>query len=441
MFSVVGSGYNRTCQGATRRELLQVGGSGLLGLTLTDLLGAQAAGAQETGVNCIVLYLWGGPPKHDTWDPKPDAPSDIASQTKWILTNVDGIRIGEMLPRMAKIADRYVLVRSAHTNTDVHGNGCHANLTGQPKAPNLEHPNLGAVVDKFLGPRGAMPAFVTVGPVMTDAPVLPTGQEGGFLGSSYQPFRILDPTAPLDKQPALSLPPGLSMGRLLRRDDLYRRLDQMQRVLETDAVRGRGTAYERAVSLTTAPKAKEAFDLSREANPLRDRYGRTPFGQGCLMARRLIESGVRFVQVNWADHPINNWGFDNHGENVARLKNQLPNFDQACSALIDDLVQRGLYEKTILVVTGEFGRTPKINVSGGRDHWPHVYSFLMGGGGIPGGRVIGESDAQGGYPAAVPVTPEMRAVSIYERMGLDTAVALRKENLVTDSRGIPGLFG
>jgi uncharacterized protein (DUF1501 family) len=158
------------------------------------------------------------------------------------------------------------------------------------------------------------------------------------------------------------------------------------------------------------------------------------------MARRLIESGVRFVQVNWSDRPIENWGFDNHGDNVARLKNQLPNFDQACSALIEDLSQRGLYEKTILVVTGEFGRTPKINSSAGRDHWPHVYSFLMGGGGIPGGRVIGESDEQGGYPAAVPVTPEMRAVSIYERMGLDTTIALRKENLVTDSRGIPGLF-
>jgi hypothetical protein len=286
-----------------------------------------------------------------------------------------------------------------------------------------------------------MPAFVTVGPVMTDTPVLPTGQEGGFLGSSYQPFRILDPSAPLEKQPALSPPPGISMGRLLRRDDLYRRLDHMQHVLETDAVRGRGAAYERAVSLTTTPRAKEAFDLSREPNPLRDRYGRTPFGQGCLMARRLIESGVRFAQVNWSDRPIENWGFDNHSDNVNRLKNQLPNFDQACSALIEDLSQRGLYEKTILVVTGEFGRTPKINTSGGRDHWPHVYSFLMGGGGIPGGRVIGESDEQGGYPAAVPVTPEMRAVSIYERMGLDTTVALRKENLVTDSRGIPGLFG
>jgi hypothetical protein len=310
-----------------------------------------------------------------------------------------------------------------------------------PKQASFENPNMGAVVSRSLGPRGALPAFTTVGPVMTDNPVLPTGQEGGFLGSSYQPFRILDPQASIEKQPALSPPQGLSVERIERRDQVMRRLDRLQRLTETDAMRGMGTAYERAFSLTTSPQAKQAFDLAREPDRVRDRYGRTPFGQGCLLARRLVEAGTRYVQVNWSDMPIENWGFDNHSDNLARLKgHQLPVLDQACSALIEDLVQRGMSERTLLIVTGEFGRTPKINTSAGRDHWPHVYSYLIGGAGIEGGRVIGASDAQGAYPATMPITPEMRAATVFSMMGLDVSVKLRAENLITDSRHIPELL-
>ena len=434
---------NRTCQGATRRELLQVGAIGGLGFTLADVLAAPAAAAAGTAppeINCIFLFLWGGPPQHELWDPKPEAPSNIAGPVKPIETAVSGIRIGEMLPRMARVMHHTVLVRSAHHDSDIHGNGAHHNQTGMPKNPNFENPSMGAVVDRFLGPRGAMPTFVTVGPYMVDAPVPNTGQDGGFLGSSHQPFRILDPLAPLDKQPSLAPAPGITVERLQRRDQLRAGMDTLQRRIETDATRGFDTAHARALSLTTSPAAKQAFDLEKEPSRVRERYGKSGFGQGCLLARRLIEGGARYVQVNWADHPINNYGFDNHGDNLGRLKIQLPNFDLACSALIEDLVQRGLWDRTLLIVTGEFGRTPKINGSGGRDHWPYVYSYLIGGAGIPGGRVIGASDAEGAYPASTPVTPEMRAASVFSLMGLDVGFRLRAANVVADARGIPGLL-
>ena len=441
MFRTVGQGFHRTCQGIRRRELLHVGGIGALGLSLADQFRARAASAAtDPGVNCIFLFLWGGPPQHELWDPKPEAPSDVAGPVRPIETNVSGIRIGEMLPQLAKVADRYVIVRSANHNSDIHGNGAHYNQTGLPKGLSSESPNMGAVVGKFLGPRGPMPPFVVVGPYMLDSPDPNTGQDGGMLGNSYQPFRILDPLAPLEKQPSLSPPDGITPERLRRRDTVFRSLEHFQRCVETDAVRGWGTAYERAFALTTSPRAKESFDLAKESEKTRERYGKSKFGQGCLLARRLIESGVRYVQVNWEEKPIENYGFDNHGDNHGRLKHQLPILDQACSALIEDLVQRGLYDKTLLVVTGEFGRTPKINPSAGRDHWPYVYSYLIGGGGIAGGRVIGSSDAQGAYPADNPVSPEMRAASIFSMMGLDVTVKLREAGLISDSRGIPGLL-
>jgi len=444
MYRIWGPGVQRTCQGVSRRELLQVGAAGGLGLSLSNLFGSRAAGAAgpDPDVNCIFLFLWGGPPQHELWDPKPEAPSEIAGPVKPIETNVSGIRIGELLPGLAKLADRYTIVRSAHHESDVHGNGAHSAQTGMPKLPGVESPNMGSVVDRFKGPRGALPAFVAVGPYMLDSPVPNTGQDGGFLGNSHQPFRIADPLAPVEKQPSLSPPPGMSVDRLVRRDGLRRQIDRFQRKAETDATRGMGTAYERAIALTTSPQAKEAFNLARETDAVRDRYGRDRFGQGCLLARRLVEAGVRYVQVNWEEKPIENWGFDNHENNHGRLKDhQAPILDRACSALIADLVQRGLYERTLLVISGEFGRTPKINGSGGRDHWPFVYSYLIGGAGIPGGRVIGASDAQGAYPASTPVTPEMRTASVYTMMGLDTGAPLRTANLISDSRGIPGLFG
>jgi hypothetical protein len=467
MYRILQPGWNRTCQGITRRELLQVGSISALGLSLPTALRAAEIRDTRYGIrdeeypsriahhesriphpasrspelSCIFLFLWGGPPQHELWDPKPDAPSDIAGPVKPIRTSADGIRIGELLPKMAQQAHHYVLVRSAHHDSDVHGNGAHANQTGLPKQPNLENPNMGSVVDRFSQSRGPLPQFVTVGPVLTDAPVLPTGQEGGFLGNAHQPFRITDPLAPVEKQPSLSPPSGITVDRLLRRDALYRGIDRFQRAVETDSTRGYDTAYERALALTTSPSAKEAFDLQREPAPLRERYGKTTFGQGCLLARRLVEAGVRYVQVNWAGHPINDDGFDNHSDNLNRLKDhQLPKLDQALSALIEDLAQRGLYQRTLVIATGEFGRTPKINGSGGRDHWPWVYSFLIGGAGVPGGRAIGASDAQGAYPASTPITPEMRAASVFSLMGLDLT-ALRGENILGNSEGIPGLMG
>jgi hypothetical protein len=441
MFSIYGPGIRRTCQGIRRRELLQVGSLGCLGLSLADLLSTPvlARNPGRTEVNCIFLFLWGGPPQHELWDPKPEAPSNVAGPVKPIETAVSGIRIGSMLPQVARVMRHVVLVRSASHDSDVHGNGAHFNQTGMPKNPAFENPSMGAVVDRFLGPRGAMPAFTTVGPYMVDAPVPNTGQDGGFLGNAHQPFRIQDPLAPIERQPSLSPAPGISVSRLDRREELRGALDRLRGKVETDTTLGYDTAHARAFSLTTSPQARAGFDLEQEPRPMRERYGMDGFGQGCLLARRLIERGCRYVQVNWADHPINNYGFDNHSDNLGRLKVQLPILDRALSALVEDLVQRGMWANTLLVATGEFGRTPQINASAGRDHWPHVYSYLIGGAGISGGRVIGASDAEGAYPATEPISPTMRAASIFSLMGLDTAVQLRTANVLSDARGIPGL--
>lgn len=436
----------RTCDGIARREFLQIGAAGFLGLTLPGLLASQARaeGPVDNERSLILVFLWGGPPHQDTFDMKPEGAAEVKGQFKPIATNVPGIQICEHLPLLAKCADKYTLIRSATHDQTVHAQAAHYTLTGNKIAPGREAPNLGAVVGKFLPQRNALPSAFHIGPRMYDTPGNgPIGQDGGFLGNASAPFRILDSLAPPDKLAALTPPTGMTGDRLNLRRELFKVVDGYQQRIESSDTHIYDAAYQKAFTLVTSPQAKAAFDLSKEPQAIRDRYGMTQFGQGLLMARRLVEAGVRFVQVNWRAHPINDdvdkMGFDNHGDNFNRCKRQLPELDKSVSALIEDVYQRGMNKKTLVLVTGEFGRTT-VNGAAGRDHWPFVYSYLITGGGISGGRVIGSSDARAMYPAEHPVTPEDTYMEVCRFLGMDVSQQLREARIVKDSPGIPGLF-
>jgi len=445
----LGSSETRTCAGTSRREFLQIGAAGFLGLSLPGFFRAQALGAAEPGndFSTILLFLWGGPPQSDTFDLKPEASNIYRGPFRSVPTQVPGIHICEHLPQLARTQKLYTIVRSAHHRDTEHPRAAHYMMTGNQVIRGREWPNMGATIDRFAGgdrvaagppnPLGA----VVLGPRLRDAPITPTGQDGGFLGNGYSPFRIVDPTQPLERIAALSPPTSLRLGRLARRERLFRTLTEFQRHVESDSTLVLDRAYQRAFTLVTSPRAKAALDLRQEPERVRERYGQHSFGQGALMARRLVEAGVRFVQVNWREHPINDFGFDNHSDNFNRLKDaQLPQIDQTVSALLWDLETRGLLERTMVLMTGEFGRTPRINGSAGRDHWPFCFSYLIAGAGIPGGRVIGRSDEFAAYPVDDPVSPENTVASVYRIMGLDLE-KLRAAGIIQETEGIPRLFG
>ena len=426
----------------TRRGLLQVGSASFLGLSLPQLLRAQEVGlaAKNNDLSVILLFMWGGMPHQDMWDLKPGAPDDIRGPYQPIETNVPGIQIGELMPQCAKIADQYTLVRSV-THTEVeHPRAAHYMMTGNQIIRGSEWPNMGATIDKFGGPTGQLNSVV-VGPRLIDQPITPQGQDGGFLGNLHAPFRIADPLQPLDKIARLNPPAGLAETRSAQRRRLYDLVRGIEQPVDTNETQALEASYEKAFSIVNSPAARQAFDLSKEKDETRERYGNHLFGQGALMARRLVEAGVKFIQVNWREHPINNNGFDNHSDNFEKLeKTQGPEVDQTYSALISDLQQRGMLDRTLVSMTGEFGRTPKINNSKGRDHWPHCFSYLITGGGIPGGRVIGSSDREAGLPATNPVTPENTLASVFDMLDLDLD-QLHKLRVLDDVHGIPGLFG
>ena len=433
----------RNCAGTTRRELLQVGASGFLGLSLPGWFRGRAMGAVDpsrSDVSCILLFLWGGPSQADMFDLKPDAPEQIRGSFKSIPTQVPGIRICEHLPLLAKHNKLYTIVRSATHRDTEHPRAAHYMMTGNTVIRGQEWPNMGATICKFATGRRNPIGSVVLGPRLIDAPITPRGQDGGFLGAIHAPFRVVDATQPLDKIAALSPPDSVSPDRIARRQQLFRSLSDLQRHVESDDTQVLDAAYERAFALATSPKAKAAFDLSKEPDALRERYGRNKFGQGVLMARRLVESGVRFVQVNWREHPINEFGFDNHGDNFNKLKDhQCPQLDQTVTALLTDLQSRGMLDTTLVLVTGEFGRTPRINSAAGRDHWPFCFSYLIAGAGIGGGRVIGASDEHAAYPADNPVTPENTVASVFSLVGLDLN-KLKAAKIINETEGIGGLM-
>jgi hypothetical protein len=434
---LLGRQTGRDCQGLSRRAFLQIGGSSVLGLSLWDWLRVQsgAAPAGGTARSVILLWLWGGPSQLDTWDPKPDAPLDFRGPFAAIPTRVPGTRIGELFPQLADVADQYTIVRSLHTSSSDHGVAGTIGLTGSDAgAVNLggqansggARPATGAVVGRIRGGQIAVPPFMVVGGKLHQGKKAITGEGGGLLGARYDPFRLEYDPEHGTRIPALQLPADMSLQRLGDRTRLLRAIDAMQR----QADRAPMDAYRaQAVALLTNPRARRMFDLSQERPELAQRYGRTRFGQSCLLARRLVENGIPFVQVNWSDHveaeeDSGDGGWDHHYRNFQIMQDRhAPWLDQALSALLIDLRQRGLLESTLVLAIGEFGRTPRINDKAGRDHWEHCYSALVAGGGVRGGRVVGQSDRCAERPHDRPVTPADLAATIHQAIGMTSEQA------------------
>jgi len=422
------------CDGFTRRDFLHAGAISALGLTLPGYFAQKAAGAApDRDVNCIMLFLVGGPSQIDTWDPKPEAPAEVRGPYRPIATNVPGMQISEIFPRMARHADKYSILRSVyHTATAVHDTGHQMMQTGRLFTGGIEHPHIGCALGYLKGQRGEVPAHVLLPrPIGRTGGNLPHGHTAGYLGRQYDPFILnADPAVPNFQVPDLLPPAYISAVRADRRQRMRDAVDGAMASFENSTqARQLDGNFHLAYRLMSSPQARAAFALDQEAAATRDRYGRTRFGQSCLLARRLIERGVRFVTVNMFETVFDEVTWDIHGSRPFTDINQMardvvPNFDQAYTALLEDLVDRGLYESTMVTAMGEFGRTPKINPAGGRDHHPGVWSILMGGGPIRGGRIIGESDELGYKPKSRPITPGEVAATLYRGLGLDPHLEL-----------------
>jgi uncharacterized protein (DUF1501 family) len=412
------------CDGIARRDFLRLGTCGLfgMGLTLPGLLARQARAAEQgrptRDVALVFVFLHGGLSTIDTWDLKPDAPAEFRGAFKPIATCVPGIRVSEHLPRVAGQMDKFSLIRSfRHHNSD-HGPADHYMLTGYfPQAgfnpglkPNNQRPAHGSVIARKLGPHGPVPPYVCL-------PKMHPSCGPAYLGAGAAPFVIeADPNDPNFAVPDVVPPPTLDAGRLDDRRRLLAEVDRFRRAAEARANRPAqtvGVFQEKAFSLMTSPEARKAFNIQAEPEKLRDEYGRNSLGQSCLMARRLVEAGVRCVTI---DH--SNW--DTHDGNFATLKRDLlPALDGALATLFRDLAERGLLGRTLVVVTGEFGRTPRINPNAGRDHWGPAFTVAVGGGGVRGGRAVGRTDARAEKPASDPYGPEDLAATMYHLLGID----------------------
>jgi uncharacterized protein DUF1501 len=446
----------RSCQGMTRRALLEIGASSVFGLSLADLLRLRAAGPPQNGTarSVLFLWLWGGPAHLDTWDPKPAAPLEFRGPFSPIATSVNGIRIGELFPQVAKQAHRLALVRSLHTASNDHGVAGTIGLTGssagavgldgKPQAGSARAA-LGSIVAKARSLGSKMPPFMVVGGRLHQGKKAIIGEGGGPLGALYDPFRLEYHPAKGTTIPVLQLPNDLTPERLDDRQRLLQAFNQAARRMDETPCQALDDYHRQAFAMLASPSASKLFDLGRESEALKDRYGRTRFGQSCLLGRRLIEHGVPFVQVNWSDHveaeeDSGDGGWDHHYRNFQIMQDRhAPWLDQALSALLADLHERGLLERTLVVAMGEFGRSPKINPMAGRDHWEHCYSAVLAGGGIHGGRVIGSSDARGAHPADHPVTPADIAATVQYAVGITSEQAATL-GLSADGKVIEELF-
>jgi len=424
------------CDGLRRRDFLHAGSTGMLGLGLTDFLSLKAQGAvhkDKSDMNVIMLFLVGGPSQLDTWDMKPDAPSEIRGPYKPIKTNVPGIEISEIFPRMARHADKWSLVRTLHhTAAAVHDTGHQMMQTGRLFQGGLNHPHMGSVLGKLRGPNGDVPPHVLLPrPIGNTGGNMPHGQDAGFLGKAHDPFVLnADPSEPNFEVPDMLPPDYISSVRVDRRRKWRDMIDDSVRHFETvpDA-KLLDTTFQQAYTLMSSEKARAAFDLTQESDDTRKRYGQNSFGQSCLMAKRLIEAGVRFVTVNMFETVFDEITWDIHGSSpfspIECYSNLVgPMFDNGFTSLVEDLSQTGMLDNTMIVATGEFGRTPKINPAGGRDHWPACWPVVLAGGGIQGGRIVGESDEIGGAPKSRPTTPGEIAATVYHSLGIDLETQL-----------------
>ncbi len=427
---------------ASRRQVLQIGALGWLGLGLSDALRAEETSRGRSGPgrsvladSVIFLHQFGGASHHDTFDMKPDAPAEIRGEFGPIASSVPGLQVCEHLPRLAKLMDRVCLVRSVHHTTGAHNSAAYYSLTGQKplidivtaNATATDFPAYGAIVDKLAPSPPQIPTAVSLPTMIADGPFRTPGEFAGFLGKQHDPLFITkNPNDPGFRVDELSLPMEVPLQRAGDRRAMLESLASYAQLGESiAAVRGMRSYQERAFALLTSPQTQRAFDIHQEDPKLRDRYGRTTYGQSVLMARRLVEAGVRFVTVYYSPG-IGGW--DTHKDNFRTLKgSRLPITDQTVSALLEDLDGRGLLDRTMVVWTGEFGRTPKINPDAGRDHWPQCYTVLMAGGGLKRGFVYGASDSSGAYPKDTPCRPDDLSATMFHCLGIDPSYDLRDQ--------------
>lgn len=407
----------RTCEGVSRRNFLQVGSLAVGGLTLPNLLRAQeqAAAAGQPVKKKAVILIWqaGGPAHQDTYDLKPDAPAEFRGEFRPIATNVPGIDISEHLPLQAKIMDKLAVVRSVHHTNAGHGMGSQWMLTGWE--PTIEindniFPSTGSIVSRLKGANDpGLPAYVNL-------PRMVGFGKAAYLGASYNPFSPdSDPNSDGFKVRNLKLPGRVNAERLQKRRNLLSTLDTIRRDIDRKGdIEGLDTFYREGIEMVTNDKAMRAFDIKKEDEKLREKYGRNDLGQSCLLARRLVEAGVTFVTVQAGG------GWDTHGDNFKQLKDKLlPNYDRAVWALVNDLHERGLQDDVLLIAMGEFGRTPRINSGVGRDHWPQAMSVLYAGGGLNMGQVIGATNGKAEYPISNPQTPGCVLSTMYHFLGVN----------------------
>jgi uncharacterized protein (DUF1501 family) len=432
--------------GITRRELVQVGYAGLLGISLPSLLAQQALGAEtkrsqgktsHKAKSVILVFLTGAPSHLDTFDPKPDAPPEVRGAFKTVATKVASLHISEYLPRLAARADRYALVRSLAHRENNHLVATHHVLTGHPQpgaffdkvASRDDWPAYSSALD-YLRPRhDGIPSGVNLPTFLMEGPLTWPGQHAGFIGPKHDPWQITrDPNSSAFRVDSVRLAPGIEVDRLRDRQALLDQVNRQQKQY-ADLAEGRRLSDQQqlAFSILTSGKIAQAFELDREPSAVRDRYGRHAFGQSLLLARRLVEAGVPVVQANMGR--VQNW--DNHSNIFPTLKDRLlPPLDQGVAALLDDLQARGLLDETLVLMLGEFGRTPKISTqpgsrSPGRDHWAPCFFGLFAGAGVRGGQVIGKSDKVGAYPVTTPYTPDDVGATVYHLLGVDPASEMR----------------
>src|SRR3954463_15930066 len=431
MLTFTGRGSTQTCDGITRRDFLQAGILGAIGLSLPNLAALKALGKVADGHDnrsVIMIFNLGAPSQIDLFDPKPDAPAEIRGPFKTIATKSKDIQLTELLPLHAKLADKFSVVRSCyHTAAAVHDTGHQMMQTGRLFTGGVNTPHAGSALSYLRGARNELPAHIILpqgmGPTGGN---MPHGQDAGFLGKAYDPFILnSDPSKPDFKVPDLLPPKEIGAARLERRRKLRDVVDGTVKDFEaSESAQLMDTNFASAYKLMTSKAARDAFDLTKEPQAVRDRYGMTRFGQCCLLARRLVEAGVRFVTINTFITVFDEITWDVHGSkpftSIAGMKEIVcPMYDQGYSALIEDLDKRGLLPKTMVCNLAEFGRTPRVNPAGGRDHWPNCWTVYFAGGGIKGGRVVGRSDDKGAYPAERPVAPGDVVATIYKSLGVD----------------------
>jgi len=472
----------RTCDGWSRRELIRAGGLSLLGVSLPQILEMEAKaaspaaartepGAPAKAKSVIMVFLQGGPSHIDIWDPKPDAPSNIRGEFKPIKTKVDGIQVSETMPMLAGAMDRVTLIRSmSYTPNGLfnHTAAMYQMMTGwapdkvspsgqlEPPSPR-DFPHMGCHIGQMLPPSGPMLPFVEMPRPLQESNVIGKGGAAGFLGKAHDPYRLYqDPNKDVRLED-LTMRPEVSSERMKDRFELLKGINGSMKDLEKAVSSyALNEYYGKAYDLVLSGKARDAFDLAKETDKVRDRYGRVTFGQSLLMARRLIEAGTRFVQVNWpsvanGNPEVDAW--DTHAANFGPLKNlHCPKLDRGLSALFEDMDQRGLLKDTLVVVTGEFGRSPKLGVStsgnvnspDGRDHWPYCYTAIVAGGGTRRGYQYGASDAQASSPADKPLHPVDLVATIYHSLGINPRMEvlndLKQPRALVEGTPVAGLF-